>query len=119
VAAADGAFVKLDTVKTVANLISGDAAALLERLRNEGVPADMVNGAQVEPVETSEIVVEDAHFDRACDIAEAWEAERIAEAAKRKRMCCPKCQSPTLESVPHDKLDYIYRCAACGCEIAP
>ncbi len=103
-------------MRTVANLATEEAQALLARLTKEGVSARLLAGADETGTVSSEIVVEDADFDRACDVAETWDAERIAEAEKRTRRRCPKCRSPHLEYVPHDKLDYVIRCADCGCE---
>ncbi len=103
-------------MRTVANLAVEEAQALLARLTREGVSARILAAAEDTGAESSEIVVEDTEYDRACDVAEAWDAERIAEAEKRTRRRCPKCRSPHLEYVPHDKLDYVIRCADCGCE---
>ena len=108
----------LGAVRSIANLVSEDASALLARLKREGIPAEILSCVQDNGLDTSEIVVEDMHYDRACDVADEWEAERIAEAERRAQRRCPKCRSSHLDCVPHDKLEYIYRCADCGCELA-
>jgi len=104
-------------VRSVANLPSKEASTLLARLKAEGISAQILSCAKEIGPDISEIVVEEAHYDGACDIVEAWEAEEIAEAEKRTQWRCPKCRSPHLERVPHDKLEHFYRCADCGCEI--
>jgi len=103
-------------MRTIANLPAEAAQALLARLTQEGIPAQILSCVDDNGVDSSEIVVEDADHDRACDVADAWDTERVAEAEKRATRRCPKCRSPRLEYVPHEKLEYICRCAECGAE---
>ena len=103
-------------MRTIANLPAEAAQSLLARLKHEGIPAQIRSCADESGVDASEIVVEDADHERACDVADAWDAERVAEAEKRATRRCPKCGSPRLEYVPHEKLEYICRCTACGGE---
>jgi Zn finger protein HypA/HybF involved in hydrogenase expression len=106
-------------MRTLANLPSAAAAALLERLQRESIAAEMLTCAEESGLEANEIVVEDAEYERACDVAEAWDAERIAEAEKHATRRCPKCRSPRLDCVPHEKLDFVYQCVECGSQFAP
>jgi len=103
-------------MRTIANLPSEAAQALLARLKHEGIPAQILSCIDESGVDSSEIVVEDADHDRTCDVADAWDAERVAEAEKRATHRYPKCGSPRLEYVPHEKLEYICRCTDCGAE---
>ena len=68
-------------------------------------------------LEIGEILVDDSQYDRACDIADAWEAERQAEEERKSYRRCPKCRSARLEYGPHETLGYVYRCKDCGAEI--
>jgi hypothetical protein len=106
-------------MQTISTLPSEAAQSLLARLKQEGIPAQLLSCADENGVDSGEIVVEDADCDRACAVAEAWDAERVAEAEKRATRRCPKCRSPRLEYVPHEKLEYVIRCTACGAEFAP
>lgn len=103
-------------MRTIANLPAEAAQALLARLKQEGVPAQILSCVDETGVDGSEIVVEDADHERACDVADAWDAERVAEAEKRATRRCPKCRSLRLECVPHETLEYICRCTGCGAE---
>jgi len=103
-------------MRTIANLPSEAAQALLARLKREGIPAQILSCVDETGVDSSEIVVEDADYDRACEVAESWDAERIAEAEKRATRRCPKCRSPRLEYIPHEKLEYVCRCTDCEAE---
>ena len=110
--------VSLGAGKTIATLDTDMAMKLLSRLKRHGIPAQILACVQDDGLDTSEILVAGADYDRACTVAEAWETELIAEADKTTRFRCPKCQSPNLDPMPHDKLEHVYRCADCGCEIA-
>jgi hypothetical protein len=68
--------------------------------------------------DVTDIVVESSNYERACDVAEAWAAELDAESRKRSKRRCPKCRSTRVDYVPHEKLDYVFRCNDCGCEFA-
>lgn len=103
-------------MQRIASLGAGEAGELLERLKKEAIPVEVRPVTQESGLDICDIMVEDSYYERACDVADTWEEEQIAEAARRSKRHCPKCRSPHVESVPHDKLEYIYRCKDCGCE---
>ena len=73
----------LGSMKTIALLDVVEVGTLLERLKKEAIPFETRTVTQESGLEVSEVMVDDSHFDRGCDIAEAWNAEQIAEADKR------------------------------------
>jgi hypothetical protein len=52
---------------SVASLAVDAARALLDRLRREGVSADLRTRTEANGLEVSEVMVEDALYGRACD----------------------------------------------------
>lgn len=68
-------------------------------------------------LESSEIMVEDDQYERACAVAEAWEADLAEEAEKKSGRRCPKCGSWHLRCVPHEAVGYVWKCGDCGCEV--
>jgi hypothetical protein len=66
-------------MKSIASLEFDIAAELLKRLKKEAIPFEVQTVTQEGGLDYSNIVVEDSYYERACDVAEAWEAERIAE----------------------------------------
>lgn len=105
-------------MQTIASLVVKDAGVLFERLKREGVPAELLLSTEESGVELGEIVVADEHYERACDVAEAWEAEVVEEMRKQSKTRCSKCGSYKLARVPHDKLEQIWQCEDCGHEFA-
>jgi hypothetical protein len=92
-------------------------AEILERLEKAGVPVSVRTTTQENGMDLSEILVDDAYYDRGCDAVEAWSDEKQAEL--RKKGCspwCHKCGSHNIEIIPHEKLVYYYQCKDCGYE---
>ena len=104
-------------MQSVASLVINLARALVERLSLEGIPADLRTTTDENGVEIGEITVEDDQYERACDVAEAWEAEGTEKAQKGSGRRCPKCGSWRLQYVPHDEVGNTWQCSDCGCEI--
>jgi predicted RNA-binding Zn-ribbon protein involved in translation (DUF1610 family) len=104
-------------MQTVASLSTDEAQELVERLKAEAVAAELQIVPHESGVELGEVLVNDADFDRACDLAEAWQAQRLDEAERRANVICPKCHSYHVERVPHPKLEYVERCRDCGFEL--
>jgi len=105
-------------MQIIASLEVGEAGELLEHLKKEGIPVEVRTVTQDSGLEISEIMVEDSYYEPGCDVVEAWDAARIAESKKRSKAYCRKCGSRQLDTIPHDRLGYIYRCKACGYEFA-
>ena len=72
-------------MKSIASLEAKVAGELSERLKTEAIPVEVRTVTQDSGLEFSEILVEDGYYERACDVAEAWEAERAAEAESRSK----------------------------------
>jgi hypothetical protein len=103
-------------MQKVASLASYEAQLLLERLKQEAIPARVDAAIDESGLETNDILVEDGFFTRACEIAEAWDTERRENAQKRSGRRCPKCRTYHLEYVQHEGLENVYRCEDCGFE---
>jgi Zn finger protein HypA/HybF involved in hydrogenase expression len=106
-------------MRTIASLETKLAVGLSERLKAESIPIEIHTATQDSGLDFSEILVEDSDYDRACDAAEAWQAEQDAEAAKRSKRHCPKCGSGLLDYVWLDNLTPSAKCKHCGCEFLP
>jgi hypothetical protein len=106
-------------VKTIATLQAEEAPDLSARLKTEGIPTEAREVAQAGEIQMTELLVEDGLFDRACDVSDAWQTERLTEAGKRCAWSCPKCKSRQLECVPDAKIEYLFRCKDCGHEFIP
>ena len=105
-------------MQSVASIEIDAARALFERLKLEGMVADLSTTTDDTGLETGHIMVEDEQFERACDLAEAWQAEQTEQAEKRSGRRCPKCGSWHLQYAPRDPVGEIWKCSDCGCEIA-
>jgi len=105
----------LGIMKLIASLEVDIAADLLERLKVAAIPFQIKTASQEGGLDYSEITVEDSYYDRACDIAEAWEVERHDEAEKRSNRHCPTCGSPRLEYTGADSFSIsVWKCKDCG-----
>ena len=104
-------------MRSVASLEIDTARVLLERLRREGISADLRATTEESGLDIGEIMVEDDHYERACDVAETWQAELREEAEKKSRKRCPKCNSWHLNYVPREPVGPIWKCRDCGCEV--
>jgi len=69
-------------LKCIASLEVYLALALVKRLNNEGIPAEVQAVSQEGGLDYRDIIVGACNYDRACDVAEAWEADRLAEAGR-------------------------------------
>jgi hypothetical protein len=106
-------------VRSVASLDTSAANKLLQRLNQKSIPAEFRTVTEESGVEVTQIMVESSNYERGCDVADEWLAEQEAESAKRSGTCCPKCRSPHVDYVSHDKLEFVFRCQNCGCEFLP
>ena len=102
-------------MKTIASLEVDIAVELMERLKKEDVPFEVQTITQEGGLDYSDIMVEDDYFDRACDVAETWEAGRLAEAERRSNRHCPTCGSSRLEHIGADSFGVsVWKCKDCG-----
>ena len=103
-------------MKTIAKLQAEEAADLTNRLKSEAIPIEMRTVTQESGLDMTELLVEDGFYERACDAADSWQAQRLAEVEKRCTWSCPECKSRRWECVPNDKIEYLFRCKDCGSE---
>jgi Zn finger protein HypA/HybF involved in hydrogenase expression len=110
----------LDIMKSIASLEVDFAVGLLERLKKESIPFEIHPVTQDSGLKYSDIMVADDYYERACDAAEAWEAERLAEAERRANRFCPRCGSAHLQYVVADTfgIGSIWKCKDCGNDFA-
>jgi hypothetical protein len=112
-------FATLRVMKSIASLEVDIAAELLERLKTEAIPFQVQTATQEGGLDYSEVMVEDSYYDRACDVAEAWEASRLAEAERRSRKHCPRCGSSHLEYSGAESFSRnVWKCKDCGNDFA-
>lgn len=103
-------------MRAIAKLQAEEAADLSERLKSAAIPIEMRVITQAGGLDMAELLVEDGFYERACDVADSWQTERLAEAERRCTWICPKCKSRRWECVPNDKIEYLFRCKNCGSE---
>ncbi|SPE59743.1 hypothetical protein SBV1_3480004 [Verrucomicrobia bacterium] len=108
-------------MRTVVSLPPQDAAEVVKLLDQEHIfcEARIADGGS--GLETTELLVRDDEYDRACDAIENWQAAIAAERHQRLTRRCPKCRSQDWEKV--EDAHYananltVLRCKACGCMI--
>jgi hypothetical protein len=69
-------------MKTIASLEGDVAVELTKRLKQEAIPFEIRTATQDNGLDYSDIMVGDGDYGRACDVAEAWDADRLAEQKK-------------------------------------
>ena len=105
-------------LKTIASLEVDLAAGLLARIRQAGIPADLKISNQEGGLDFGDIQVEECNYDRACDVAEAWEAERQAEIERLTNRFCPRCGSRHVKYVATETFGDSWKCEDCGHDFA-
>ncbi|MDB6057794.1 MAG: hypothetical protein JWO95_1638 [Verrucomicrobiales bacterium] len=100
-------------MKTIAQLDPDSAADLVQWLKKDEVPCETKVIPGEGGLEDCEILVSETDFDRACDVAEKWDAARLAEKVKKSTRKCDNCGSKNLEPVPHETLETVLRCKDC------
>ncbi len=103
-------------MKSIASLEADVVDGLLELLKQAAIPVQIQTTTQEGGLDISEIMVEDGDYDRACDVAERWEAARVDAAEKRSGWCCPRCGSKHLIHVPLANGMPSFKCKQCGDE---
>jgi hypothetical protein len=108
---------ELDGKKVIFSTEASQTGEILDRLKKAGVPVSVRTTTEESGLDMSEIAVDDAFYDRGCDVVEAWSDEKVAES-KEKGCCtwCRKCGSRNIQTIPHDTLGYCYKCKDCGDE---
>jgi len=109
----------LGGMKSIASLETTIAGKLSERLKTEAITNEIRTLRQDSGLDFSEILVEDADFERACDVAETWQAEQDAEAEEQSQRHCPKCGSGLLDYTWLENLTPSAKCKRCGYEFLP
>jgi len=103
------------SMKCVASLGADMANELLARLTNEAITTNVQTVSREGELDYNDIMVEDRNYERACDIADAWQAEVSAKAQRRSQVYCRRCGSRHLEYIPTETFGrYIWMCKDCG-----
>src|ERR1700704_4579238 len=100
-------------MKPLATLDTEAAAGLMDRLAGADIACESRAVTEESGIAATEGLVEEACYDTACDLVDAW----LDDQARKARMVCPKCRSANLQKVPHDSVEVLFRCKDCGCEI--
>lgn len=101
-------------MKSIAQLSPDVAPNLIEWLKESEIACETKTVVDEGGLEVTDIFVADEDFDRACDVAEKWDAAVQAEAEKKSTRKCNQCGSKQFETVPHDTLEFVLRCKSCG-----
>jgi ribosomal protein L37AE/L43A len=100
--------------KCLASLEVGPAVGLLEQLKKAGIPAEAQAVTQEGGLDYRDIMVVDHDYERACDVAEDWEAERREDEVRQLKQFCPRCGSRHLEYITTETFGSIWNCKDCG-----
>ncbi|HEY3855936.1 MAG TPA: hypothetical protein VGO67_16220 [Verrucomicrobiae bacterium] len=102
-------------MKSIASLEIDVAAKLTQRLTKEAIPYEVYTVTQEGGLDYADVMVEDEYYERACDVAESWEADRVAQIQKESGRRCPSCGSANFEHVDESSLGgNIWKCKKCG-----
>ena len=101
------------------------AAELVAALGKAEISAETRNTTEETGLDVVEVLVEDAQYDDACAVVEAWEAAVLKAAESRTQRRCPACRSTDLEyldPVAYEKsvtkISFMFRCKSCGHVVA-
>ena len=100
-------------MKLLAKLGPNEANEVAARLKAAGIACESRSVTEESGVVATELLVEEAVYEAACDVIDLW----LDDQSRGARMICPKCKSTHLERVPHDRVEVLFKCADCGCEI--
>ena len=103
-----------DGMKTIASQEVGQTDEILDRLKQQAIPAEVRTVTQESGLEMSEVRVPDSYYDRGCDVVEAWYAEELANQKKRSSVRCRKCGSQNYDQKWDEKIGDVYHCNDCG-----
>jgi len=100
---------------SIASLEVDVAVKLTQRLKKEAIPFEVHTISQEGGLDYTDIMVEDGYYERACDVAESWEAEQLAEYERLSGRRCTSCGSSHFEYVGEDSLGgSVWKCKNCG-----
>jgi hypothetical protein len=106
-------------MKTAATLPPQDIVALVQLLGKEQVICQTRLACPESGLDTTDLLVGDADYERACDIIESWMEARGAEERRASTRHCPKCHSQSWEQVQDAHYEQaglpVLRCKECGC----
>ena len=109
-------------MKLVASLDPETCSKLAVLLKDQQVASEVRTTTDQNGLEQSELLVDDASFDKACDLIERWQEEQQKEAAERNKQWCPKCHSIRLQAVEDEHYEKfgltVLKCLDCG-ELIP
>ena len=108
-------------MQTFAVLDVETAEVLAAFLMKEGIGCESRLVEDENGLEAVELQVDDAQFDRACELAEQRQNAVTEEAAKKPKRRCPACASTHVDYIEDldgvktiTQISAIYRCADCG-----
>lgn len=113
-------------MKTLAELDAETAASIVDGLKATGIFCETHPKTDENGLDVTELLVDDDHYDKACEMIEAWDSHRVAEAERRAQRRCPFCNSARVTYV--DDIDYektvtkipaMYRCGECARVFVP
>ncbi len=106
-------------MKTVASLPPQDATEVSKLLGEQHIPCEARVADGGSGLGTTELLVRDEDYDRACDAIENWQEALAAARHKHLTRRCPKCRSQDWEQVEDRHYANagltVLRCRACGC----
>lgn len=112
-------------MQTFAILDAGSAKVLSELLEREGIVCQSRTVEDENGLEAVELQVQEAQFDRACDLAEQQQAAASEEAQKNPKQRCVACKSANVEYIEDlkgvktiTKIAAVYLCHDCGHVVA-
>jgi len=101
-------------MKSVAQLDSRKIALLVAHMEYHHIHGEVRRGHDGNGLEICELLVNDADFEKACDLAETWFDNMVDESVERARTHCPLCGKPHPKRIEQDGPETIHTCQHCG-----
>ena len=105
-------------MKPLATLDPETAEKLMRYLHSKRIPCRPRPFTEESGLPVTELLVEDVHYDAACEAAETWHEQDAEEEARANQWLCPRCRAPRLKRINHESLEVLYQCADCGVQVA-
>ncbi|MCE9616248.1 MAG: hypothetical protein K8T26_18400 [Lentisphaerae bacterium] len=112
-------------MNVVATVSEDEAREIVDLLRQVQIPSQTEATTEETGLEVTGVLVDEAHFDQACDVIEQWAAARAAASGRPAKPRCPACGEEGLERADEvdclktiTKIAAIYHCPNCGHVVA-
>lgn len=100
-------------MKSLAVIDSELATRLMGQLGEAGIACETRPAIEESGMAATELLVQEPLYDAACVIVNAWWDQELRDEGR----VCPKCLSPQMEKLAHERVELALKCRDCGHEI--